>query len=116
MDKIIHNLKHYLPTQAPLKDFIHHNTLHAFQNHNLYDGLRMAAEIFGYRVSLSLREYRSLYKSTHIRKDILEKVIIEKKGVAHLSEWMKKVLYEDYKNTVVPRIGNLRSNWKRIYK
>jgi uncharacterized protein len=116
VDKIIHKLKHYLPTQAPLKDFIHHNPLHAFQNCKFYDGLRMAAEIFGYKVSLSLREYRSFYKSNQIRREILEKVIIEKKGVDLLDEWMKKVLYEDYRNTVVPRIGNVRSNWKRIYK
>lgn len=29
--KFIHDLKPYLPTQTPLKDFINHNTFHAFQ-------------------------------------------------------------------------------------
>jgi len=51
---VLHELKHYLPAQAPLKDFIHHNTLHAFQKYKFYDGLRMASELFGYKVSLSL--------------------------------------------------------------
>ncbi len=113
---VLHELKHYLPAQAPLKDFIHHNTLHAFQKHSFYDGLRMASEIFGYRVSLSLKEYRSLFESKIIQKEIIERIVVEKKGEAHSNAWMKKVLYQDYKNTTPPRIGTLRSNWKREYK
>ena len=113
---VLHKLKHYLPAQAPLKDFIHHNTLHAFQQHTFYDGLRMASEIFGYRVSLSLKEYRALYDSNQIRKEILERIVIEKKGKEQAKEWMRKVLYTDYKNTIKPRIGTLRSNWKKNCK
>jgi uncharacterized protein YbcC (UPF0753/DUF2309 family) len=114
--KVLHDLKHYLPAQAPLKDFIHHNTLHAFQKHKFYDGLRMASDIFGYRVSLSLKEYRELYESKKIHKEILERIILETKGVALADEWMKKVLYQNYKNPSSPRIGTLRSHWKRDYR
>ena len=45
--EVLHELKHYLPSQAPLKDFIHHNTLHAFQNFKFYDGIRQASKIYG---------------------------------------------------------------------
>lgn len=114
--KVLHELKHFLPAQAPLKDFIHHNTLHAFQKYSFYNGLRMASEIFGYRVSLSLNEYRLLYSTKKIHKEVLESIITEKKGPDHLNEWMKKVLYQNYKHLNAPRIGSLRSTWKRKYK
>src|ERR1041384_5032451 len=78
--EVLHDLKHHLPAQAPLKDFIHHNTLHAFQHLKFYDALRQASGIFGYKVSLSLNEYRKLYADKRIREDILEKVIKERVG------------------------------------
>ena len=68
---VLHELKHHLPAQAPLKDFIHHNTLHSFQRHKFYDGLHQATNIFGYRVSLSLHEYRALFSSKLISEEIL---------------------------------------------
>ena len=46
---ILHELKHYLPTQTPLKDFIHHNSLHAFQQMKFYDAIFKASKIFGYQ-------------------------------------------------------------------
>ncbi|MBP6414807.1 MAG: DUF2309 family protein, partial [Bacteroidia bacterium] len=46
--EVIELLKHYLPTQTPLKDFIHHNSLHAFQKSKFYDAIFQASEIFGF--------------------------------------------------------------------
>ena len=69
--ELLHELKHFLPAQAPLKDFVHHNTLHAFQDLKFYDALRRASKIFGYKVSLSLEEYRSLYTKEQINNAIL---------------------------------------------
>jgi uncharacterized protein YbcC (UPF0753/DUF2309 family) len=113
---VLHELKHYLPAQAPLKDFIHHNTLHAFQNLKFEEALTSASQIFGYKVSLTLREYRDKYKSGQIRKDILEKIITERKGADHVSDWVDKLLKGKYTALPGPRIGMLRSNWKRHYK
>lgn len=114
--KALHELKHFLPAQAPLKDFIHHNTLHAFQNLKFHQAIYSASEILGYRVSLSLSEYRAMYKDLRIREDILERVISLRKGSALLNEWKEKVLYKKYEKPPSPRIGSLRSNWKRYYK
>lgn len=113
---VLHDLKHYLPAQAPLKDFIHHNTLHAFQNLKFFDAIRDASEILGYRVSISLHEFRRLYHEKRIREDVLERVIVSRKGAAALAEWKAKAVDKQYHAFPSPRIGSLRSNWKRHYR
>ncbi len=60
---VLHELKHYLPSQTPLKDFIHHNSLHAFQNQKFYDALFNASAIFGYQVTLELKDFRKLFQN-----------------------------------------------------
>ena len=107
----LHDLNHYLPAQAPLKDFIHHNTLHAFQKLKFKDGIRHASEMFGYKVSLSLEEFRSHYASNRIKKENLERVISERKGAANLNTWMDYAVKKKYDGNGSPRIGALRSNW-----
>lgn len=112
----IHELKHFLPAQAPLKDFIHHNTLHAFQDTRFYDALRNASERFGYKVLLSLEEYRSFYAEGRIREDLLIEVIKKRKGRDAVEQWKKKLIFTETEQASHPRIGGLRSNWKRIYQ
>lgn len=114
--EVLHDLKHFLPAQAPLKDFIHHNTLHAFQHIPFEEALPQASEIFGYKTSLSLTEYRALYTSKHIKQHILEKVVSDRKGADHSEEWIKKMLHKDYPTTTLPRIGMLRAGWKKEYR
>ncbi len=112
----LHELKHYLPAQAPLKDFIHHNTLHAFQNLKFFDALGKASEILGYRVSISLNEFRSLYKSKRIKEQVLNQIIIKRKGKVNLEVWKDRALIKKYDALPLPRIGSLRANWKRSYQ
>ncbi|UPT68452.1 MAG: DUF2309 domain-containing protein [Sphingobacteriales bacterium JAD_PAG50586_3] len=114
--EVLHNLKHFLPAQAPLKDFIHHNTLHAFQHLKFDTGIRNASEIFGYNVSLSIDEYRQLYQSKKIREDVLEKIIANKKGIAAVSDWKGRLINHQYQSPGLPRIGRLRDNWKREFQ
>jgi uncharacterized protein YbcC (UPF0753/DUF2309 family) len=113
--EVIHDLKHYLPSQSPLKDFIHHNTLHAFQNIKFDEAIRRAAKMFGYKVSLPLEEFRSLYKKGKILRANLERVIIEQKGKENLQMWMHHVIEQEYDTNVMARIGELRSNWRSKY-
>lgn len=110
---VLHELKHFLPSQQALKDFIHHNSLHAFQHMKFYDAIFKASKIFGFQVHLQLDEYRQLYKTGRIREDILEKVIGSKK--ANVKEWKERLLYKEYDTINHPRIGQLRKHWKDIY-
>nr|MCU0384351.1 Na-translocating system protein MpsB [Cyclobacteriaceae bacterium] len=113
---VLHELKHYLPAQAPLKDFIHHNTLHAFQ-HEFFDlAIRKAFKIFGYNTTLSISAYRNLYAAENITEATLTKVVESKKGKANTQHWLKKLLHTDYPLPGLPRIGTLRAFWKKQYQ
>jgi len=112
---VIHELAHYLPDQASLKDFIHQNTLSAFQKQKFHPALRKASAMFGYKVYLSLHEFREQYALGKIHKSILEMVIANQKGTAHVEAWLDKALRKQYDTTAQSRIGSLRANWKRIY-
>src|SRR5688572_8375708 len=114
-DEVIHELKHFLPAQAPLKDFIHHNTLHAFQNLNFFEALKQSSEIFGYKVFMSLDEYRDRYKNKQINDAILARTIQQRKGAHVVEEWKEKMISKSFHYSALPRIGSLRSHWKRQY-
>lgn len=110
----LHELKHYLPAQAPLKDFIHHNTLHAFQTLKFENALTQAATIFGYKVSLTLNEYRDLFNAKKIKLNVLEKIIAERNPNSNIN-WLQNCTNKLYDVTITPRIGKLRGSWKERY-
>lgn len=112
---IVHQLKHYLPTQGPLKDFVHHNPLHVFEAEKFYDGIFRASQIFGYQVTFTLTDYRNLYKAKRITPGILVRAIQERKGNKELAVWADKVLYKSYDWSIEPRVGLLRNEWKKFY-
>ena len=112
-EHVLHELKHFLPSQQALKDFIHHNSLHAFQHMKFYDAIFKASKIFGFQVHLQLPEYRELYKTGRIRADVLRMVIENKKH--DVDEWQNKVLNKEYDTINQPRINNLRKLWKDVY-
>ncbi len=109
---VLHELVHYLPSQGPIKDFIHHNSLHAMQDMRFYDALFKGSAIFGFMPTLQLADFRRLYAVGRIREDILEKAIAAQKGGENVSIWKEKMLTGVYDTQVRPRIGQLRAAWK----
>jgi uncharacterized protein YbcC (UPF0753/DUF2309 family) len=114
-EHILHELKHFLPSQQALKDFIHHNSLHAFQHLKFYEAIFKASKIFGFQVSLQLSEFRKLYQTGRIREDIVDMILATKKGKDHFFEWKKKLIEGEYDTINNPRIGQLRKYWKEVY-
>ncbi|MFM7543593.1 MAG: putative inorganic carbon transporter subunit DabA, partial [Ignavibacteria bacterium] len=115
-EQFIQELKHFVPSQKTLKDFIHHNTLHAFQHKKFFDAIFEASEIFGYKVTLQLKDYRELFRLGRIKEYAIERAIITQKGESALKEWTNKVLFGEYDENINSNIGLLRSEWKRVYK
>lgn len=112
---LLHELKHYLPTQGPLKDFVHHNTLHAFQDMKFYDAIFKASAIFGFQTAFSLTEYRDLYRIGRITPEILARTIKARIGSEDFDKWHTRVLYKEYDWAIEPRVGQLRCMWNRLY-
>ncbi len=113
---VLHEMKHYLPSQTPIKDFIHHNSLHAFQQMKFFDAIFKASKIFGFQATLPLHEFRQLYQVGRIKNVVLERVIAERKGTQLLAEWKENLVIKEYDDITKPRIGLLRNNWKSEHR
>jgi uncharacterized protein YbcC (UPF0753/DUF2309 family) len=113
---VLHELKHYLPSQTPLKDFIHHNSLHAFQSMKFYEAIFKASKIFGFQATLPLIDFRKLYEIGRIDEGILDDVIAKNKGSQSTALWKERVIQKTYNEHTDQRIGKLRVNWKSIYQ
>lgn len=75
-DMLAH-LRHFLPSQGPVKDFIHHNTLHTFQEQGMsfHEALRSASELYAASEYLPLSVYRGMYAAGKITEAALAQVL-----------------------------------------
>jgi uncharacterized protein YbcC (UPF0753/DUF2309 family) len=114
--QVLRHLKHYLPAQAPLKDFVHHNTLRAFQEFSFFEALQKANSTFGYKTALSLNEYRVLFKEGVIDEGILNNTLQKYKDENSIEYWKSLLFNEHLSNTSVSKVGQLRAVWKNHFK
>src|SRR5207248_7623713 len=54
----IDHAAHLLPAQGPITVFIHHNTLHAFEDLPFFEGVKKGARVFGCQPYLTEDRYR----------------------------------------------------------
>jgi uncharacterized protein len=77
LQHLIDHAAHLLPAQGPITVFIHHNTLHAFEDRPFTAAVEHGAQVFGCQPYLPKERYRSELARGRIRFDDLEAVLRE---------------------------------------
>jgi uncharacterized protein len=80
LERLIEDAAHVLPSQGPISVFVHHNTLHAFEDMKFAEALARAAEVYGGQSYLSEGRYRQELDRGRIRHDDLVAVLHDDLG------------------------------------
>jgi uncharacterized protein YbcC (UPF0753/DUF2309 family) len=114
---VVKDVAHWLPTQGPIKEFVHHNTLHAYQNYSFYDGCLIASRMYAARAFLPLSEYRDYYRSGRIQESALREVLLEETDSIETAaaKLRERLLQADVPDETLPRgiaKEGLRARWR----
>src|SRR5579885_2695187 len=80
LKEVIDHVAHLLPSQGPITVFVHHNTLHAFEDLPFDEAVKKGARIFGCHPYLTEDRYRQKLLRGRIRFDGLSQVLAEDLG------------------------------------
>tara|TARA_R110002049_G_scaffold2750_4_gene21904 strand:+ start:44808 stop:47903 length:3096 start_codon:yes stop_codon:yes gene_type:complete len=76
----IEHAAHLLPSQGPITVFVHHNTLHAFEDMSFDSGVKAGGSLYGCHAYLPESRYRQKLESGRIRVEDLSAVFIDDLG------------------------------------
>ncbi len=96
---------HYLPAQAPLEVFVHHNTLHAFQSLPFHEALKTAGERLRARMFWPEATYRHALSNGRISDADLRFVIGRSKFAVRDESWPQRLPSKDTLALFIMRHG-----------
>jgi len=96
--KTIEHLAHVLPGQAPIQDFVHHNTLHGYQHLPFPEALQQSRELTGAQGYVSIEQFRDYYRAGRVNDTDLATVLDENKDLDSAQQ-----LFESPQQTVYLR-------------
>ncbi len=115
LDAAIDHMAHWLPQQGPIKDFVHHNTLHAVQHYPFHEGVALAAKVFGARSYLPLADYQQRFKSGRITHAAIDWAIEQAGCTVAEQQRLRDTLFETDRHSHYPPISlanyGIRTAW-----
>jgi len=79
--EVIDHAAHLLPEQGPITVFIHHNTLHAFEDLPFHEAVKKGGQLFGCHPYRTEELYREDLRRGRIRFSELQEVLAEDLGI-----------------------------------
>lgn len=116
----IEHFEHILPGQAPIKDFVHHNTLHGYQQQTFPEALAASQKLTGARGYQPIEDYRKYYLKGRINRQDLTAVIDDNDAfeapteIANLKgqNITRRDIYLTALLQPLPKLTNCQLNWQ----
>ncbi|BBL75848.1 YbcC family protein [Methylomagnum ishizawai] len=115
LDPALDHIAHWLPAQRPIKDFVHHNTLHAVQDRPFHEGVALAAKIFGAHSYLPLADYQARHRSGRIGAFAIDWAVARAESDPVKRDALRRSLFEPDQTVHYPPVSlanhGIRERW-----
>ncbi|HEY1960535.1 MAG TPA: putative inorganic carbon transporter subunit DabA, partial [Polyangiaceae bacterium] len=111
LDAALSRVARWLPTQGPIKDFVHHNTLHALQATSFHEAVAAAASVYGARRGMSLAFFVDAYRDGRISDSALDRALAGRFPEGEARSAARATLFTSAPAVDVAARSGLRALW-----